>query len=340
MGKHIVYVGGYNKNHDSNLSTLNAKQHMINPYPLLIIMGTIVCLVAIQRLLTNIEMRPAATPNLDIPPVSLKPRGLLLFPGLSVIGLDERGVDQLKSLVSGAEITTLTAFLANHRPGIMELDEYLNELRGSFNKALPDSGNKVSTKNIRNTLKTFTPPKPPAGIHFKFLSESEYEACLMFNPQSQRLVTRELMAQFGGQKFGEHFEYYCTKNKSVAMNIPPLDPDRAIIETLAESGVANKGRHIPLATRLTVLKMNQIRQMCKDLSHDGKYTRKQDATEALAKIPGAAVLLSMSYVVDDLFALNPVKDEIYDIKREWNYLSAYAKLLISRMNQNTTPINS
>ena len=313
---------------------------MTNPYPLLIIMGTIVCLVAIQRFLTKIEAQPAATQNLDIPPAPQKPRGLRLFPGLSVIGLDERGVEQLKSLIKKREITSLTAFLASHRPGIIELDEYLKELRASFNKALPDSGNRVSTDNIRNTLKTFATPQPPAGIHFKLLSESEYEACLMFNPQSQRLVTRELMAKFGGRKFGEHFEYYCTKNKSVAMNIPPLDPDRPIIETLAASGIANKGRHIPLATRLTVLKMNQIRQMCKDLNHDAKYTRKQDATEALAKIPGAAVLLSMSYIVDDLFALNPINDEIYDIKREWNYLSAYAKLLISRMNQNTTPINS
>jgi hypothetical protein len=89
-----------------------------------------------------------------------------------------------------------------------------------------------------------------------------------------------------------------------------------------------------------VLKMSQLRQMCKDLNHDTKYSRKQDATEALAQIPGAAVLLSMSYVVDDLFALTPIKNEIYDIKREWNYLSAYAKLLISRMNTNTAPTHN
>jgi hypothetical protein len=326
---------------------------MTDPTPLLIIMGTIVALVVIQRALTRIEKQPAGTRDRTVPPPTSssppspspspspkpKPRGLPLFPGLSAIGLDERGVEQLKSLVSNGDNVALTAFLANHRPGILELDEYLKQLRATFNAALPDSGINNSTENIRNTLKTFTPPEPPADIHFEMLSESEYEACLLFNPNSQRLVTRELMAQFGGQKFSEYFEFYCTKNISVAMHVPPVDPDRKTMETLAESGAANKGRHIPLATRLTVLKMQQIRQMCKDLNHDTKYTRKQDATEALAQIPGAAVLLSMSYVVDDLFALNPIKDEIYDIKREWNYLSAYAKLLTSRMNLNRAPAN-
>jgi hypothetical protein len=313
---------------------------MTNPIPLFIIMGTILCLVAIQRALTKVEQQPkehlagTAPPPPSSPP---KSRGLPLFPGLSVIGLDERGVEQLKSLISTGNSASLTAFLASHRPGILELDDYLKNLRKAFNDALPDTAIKISTENIRNTLKTFTPPKPPAGIHFELLSAPEFEASLIFNPQSQRLVTRDLMAQFGGQKFSTYFEYFCAHNKSVAYSVPSIDPNRPMMETLAESGIANKGRHIPLATRLTVLKMSQLRQMCKDLNHETKYTRKQDATKALAQIPGSAVLLSMSYVVDDLFVLNPIKNEIYDIKREWNYLSAYAKLLISRMNTNTSP---
>lgn len=320
---------------------------MTDPIPLFIIMGTFVGLVAIQRALTKVESQPkenlAGTRAGTVPPSppsSPKPRGLPLFPGLSAIGLDERGVEQLKSLISKGDSTALTAFLASHRPGILELDEYLKQLRATFNAALPNIGRKISTENIRATLETFKPPKPPAGIHFELLSPSEYESSLIFNPQSQRLVTRDLMAQFGGQKFSKYFEYYCSHNKSIAFSVPPHNPDRPTMEALAESGIANKGRQIPLATRLTVLKMNQLRQMCKDLNHDKKYTRKQDATEGLAQIPGAAVLLSMSYVVDNLFVLNPIKDETYDIKREWNYLSAYAKLLISRMNTKTAPINN
>jgi hypothetical protein len=324
---------------------------MTDPIPLFIIMGTLVGLVVIQRLLIKVESRPkenlAGTRAGTAPPSPSSPhssppktRGLPLFPGLSAIGLDERGVEQLKNLISKGDSTALTAFLASHRPGILELDEYLKQLRATFNDALPNIGIKISTENIRATLETFEPPKPPAGIHFELLNPSEYESSLVFNPNSQRLVTRDLMAQLGGQKFSKYFEYYCSRNKSIAFSVSPHNPDRPTMEALAESGIANKGRQIPLATRLTVLKMNQLRQMCKDLNHDTKYTRKQDATEGLAQVPGAAVLLSMSYVVDDLFALNPIKDETYDIKREWNYLSAYAKLLISRMNTKTSPVSN
>ena len=311
---------------------------MTNPFPLLIIMGTIVALVAIQRALTKTDEAPVAQKEETAPPPPPpKPRGIMLFPGLSVIGLDERGIEHLKSLISKGDGPALTAFLAIHRPGILELDGYLKQLRADFNAALPDVANKTSMQNIRNTLKMFTPPKPPAGIHFELLSNSEHEEIVTFDPKPQRLVTRDLMARFGGHKFSKYFGYYCAHNKSVTMNVTPLDPDRPMLEALAESGVANKGRHIPLKTRLTVLKMNQLRQMCKDLNRDTKFTRKRDAAEALSQIPGAAVLLSMSYVVDDLFALNPIEYETYDINREWNYLSAYAKLLISRMNLNTAP---
>lgn len=312
---------------------------MTSPFPLLIIMGTIVCLVAIQRALTKVG-DVAIKPEKGVSPQPPKPRGITLFPGLSVIGLDERGTEHLKNLVNKSDGAALTAYLTSHRPGILELDHYLEDLRTLFNAAMPDVPNKTSTENIRNTLKTFTPPKPPAGIHFELLSKSEYVEIVTFDPKKQRLVTRDLLAKFGGQKFSQNFEYYRSHNISETIFVPPQDPDRPIMEMLAETGIASKGRHIPLAIRLNVLKMNQLRQMSKDLNQEAKFTRKKDATEALAQIPGSAVLLSMSYVVDDLFALNPIKDETYDINREWNFLSAYAKLLISRTNSNTAPVNN
>lgn len=293
-------------------------------------MGTIVALVTIQRALIKIDEPSEKKQKKSTSPPSTKSRGIPLFPGLTVIGLDERGTENLKSLIRKGDSTALAVFLASHRPGIPELDEYLKQLRKAFDDALPDVANKTGKKNIQSAIKTFSIPTPPAGINFKLLDIHEYEESMTFDPNSQRLVTRDLMAQFGGHSFDKCFKYFCAHDKSVTMSIPSLNPDRQIIETLVESGVANKGRQIPLPIRLTVLKMNQLRQMCKDLNHETKFTRKQDATEALAKIPGSAVLLSMQYVVDDLFALNPIDNETSDIKREWNFLSAYAKLLISK----------
>jgi len=139
-----------------------------------------------------------------------------------------------------------------------------------------------------------------------------------------------LLAQFGGQMFTECFEYYCTHDKSIARSVSANDPDRNILETLANSSIADKGRHIPLALRLTVMSMEQLREMSKDLNRELKYTGKTDLAEQLAAIPGAAVLLSMQYKVDDLFILNPLKTEPENTLREWQFLKAYAELLISR----------
>ena len=304
---------------------------MTNPFPLLIIMATIMALVTIQRALTRIDDPTKEVEQKEVkPPTKPKPRGIPFLSGLSVIGLNERGADHLKSLIQRGDVAVLSAYLASHRPGILELDDFLKELRISFFDSLPDVANKSDPYVIHKAIKTFTLPTPPTGISFKQLDIQEYEASITFDPNSQRLVTRDIMTQFGGHSFDKCFEYYRTHEKSAAMHISSLNPDREIIEILTDSGIADKGRHIPLPIRLTVLKMNQLRQMCKDLNHDTKFTRKQDATEALAKMPGSAVLLSMQYVVDDLFVLNPIDNEASDIKREWSYLSAYAKLLISK----------
>ena len=67
--------------------------------------------------------------------------------------------------------------------------------------------------------------------------------------------------------------------------------------------------------------------MGKDLKLAQKFTRKADATEALSQMPGSAVLLSMQYVIDDLFMLNPLDVDPHAIKQEWAWLTAYAKLL-------------
>jgi hypothetical protein len=298
---------------------------MINPAPLFIVLGTILVLLAVQHLLARAtppadeETTPKAKDKqnnnaLSQPtPPPPRPRGRPLLPGLSVAGLDERGIARLKELMKERNIEAITTFLAFNRPHIIELDLYLNQLRE----------NKEGQGDQE-------PPKAPAGMHIENLNGKEREQLLGFDPKSQRLITRELMSRFGGHEFSHYFAHYKAREKSVTLHIPPFDPDRTVMETLAKSGIADKGRHIPLPLRLTVLKMSQLRQMAKDLNLDKKFTRKQEATETLAQVPGAAVLLSMQYVVDDLFVLEPIEEDPDAISHEWAYLSAYAKLLASR----------
>ena len=105
---------------------------MINPAALIIVMGTIVALVAIQRALTRIEEPVSSGKSAESsqpPSTPPKPRGLPLMQGLSVTGVDDRGVNQLKGLINKGETESLAVYLASHRPGIIELDEYIEALR-------------------------------------------------------------------------------------------------------------------------------------------------------------------------------------------------------------------
>ncbi len=307
---------------------------MINPEPLIIIMGAIITLLAVQKLLTRMGSRIDAQERVPAPPQQ-PPQRLELTTALSVTGLDDRGIEHLKKLIKEKEIAALTTFLAFNRPSVMELDLYLQLARTQLLASLPEAANKIPPKTLSALVAKYTPPPPPAKIQFASLSAEERQLILMFNPKSRYLITREFMSQFGGHSFISHFKHYCARDKSIALHVPPFDPDRKALETLAKSGIANKGRHIPLSQRLTVLKMSQLRQMAKDLNYDKKFNRKQEATEVLAIIPGAAVLLSMQYVVDDLFVLKPLNEDIQQVKAELAYLTAYAKLLISTSTKST-----
>ncbi len=295
-------------------------------------MGTLLTLLAIQRWLAHMsppqnkdphkENIPARQTPSQIPAtqaqtiakpdqVPPRPRGRKLTGELSVTGLDERGVDSLKTLIGKKDIDATTTFLAFNRPGFVEIDACLSQ-------------------QYRQGKSEATPPSPAQTLLAKLLeplTKTERKLLAEFNPKSTRLISRDLMSRFGGHEFSIYFSHYAARPQSVTLHVPPFDPDRKILEDLAKSRIARKGRHIPLNTRLTVLKMSQLRQMAKDLNLDKKFTRKQAAAETLATVPGAAVLLSMQYVIDDLFMLMPIKEDIVLVKHEWSYLQAYAKML-------------
>lgn len=309
-------------------------------------MSTIVALLGIQRLLlrvtstggiSSVSHDPVQQPDkILIQPAPAIPRGRSLVPGLSVAGLDDRGLSSLRALIKKGDITPLTTFLAFNRPNILELDDYLNNIRRAFKATLSAAPKTFSGEELEALASEFQPEPAPAGMHFEWLTKAEQCQALVFDPRTQRFINRDLMARFGGHDFYKHFPRYCELEKATTLHVPPFDPDRPTFEALTESGIAEKGRQIPLPQRLMVLKMNELRQMAKDLNYDQKFTRKLDATEDLAKRPGAAVLLSMQYVIDDLFYLKTIQEDTDKIQHEWTYLSACARLLASSANQRRT----
>lgn len=287
---------------------------MPNPTPLFIVAGTVAMLLLIQQLLARATKRHQLAVATATPPE--RPRGHPLVEGLNVVGLDERGVDSLRSLMKAGDIEALATFLAFNRPRIEELQTYLQRLYEQFHEAA-------------DAVPVSSFPPLPGSLSAEPLSATERNLLLSLDPRQQRHVDREFMAQFGGHAFLEHFELYCARETGVTLHVPPFDPVRGHFETLARSGVAAQGRQIPLQQRLSVLKMQELRQMAKDLKLTQKFTRKADAAEALSQVPGAAVLLSMQYVIDDLFMLKPLEVDPHAVQQEWGWLSAYAHLLAS-----------
>lgn len=293
----------------------------MNPVPLLIVMGTILALLAVQRLLArastprteNLHRQTTSTKPAPVTPQtattsSSQQHGREFTTGLSVTGLDERGVTSLKVLIRQKDVDAIATFLAFNRPGFIEIDTDLQHQHR--HAATAPLSLHALTKSLLESL-----------------TDTERKLMAEYNPKSTRLISRDLMSRFGGHEFKTYFGHYTARPQSVTLHFPPFDPDRSVLDAMTTSGIARKGRHIPLNARLTVLKMSQLRQMAKDLNLDKKFTRKQDAADILADVPGAAVLLSMQYVIDDLFILMPIKEDIVLVKYEWSYLETYAKML-------------
>lgn len=294
---------------------------MPSALPLFIIAATIGTLMLVQYWLARLAKQAETAKAI----LQQQPhRGKKLQPGLTVMGLDERGINSLRALIKSNDNTALATFLAFNRPKVIELDNYLWRLFEQF-------------RNASDALTADSLPTPPAGMRMDALSTTERNLLLNVDPRQSRHIDRTFMAHFGGHAFISHFTLYNARKSNVTLHVPPFDADRKIFETLAESGIASRGRLIPLQQRLSVLKMQELRQMGKDLRLAQKFTRKADAIEALSQMPGSAVLLSMHYVIDDLFLLNPLDVDPQAIAQEWGWLEAYAKLLSSIPPQHTVP---
>ncbi len=279
--------------------------------PLMIIAGALLILLLIQQWLAQVGKRLEAA---KLVTKAASPQGKPLLNGLSVMGLDERGISSLRALMKDTDSVALATFFAFNRPTVQELDAYLQHLFEQFH-------------NTADAVTATSLPAPPAGMRIDALSTTERNLLLHRDPHQVRHIDRALMARFGGHTFLAHFTLYNSRDSGVTLHVPPFDADRTLFETLAKSGIASRGRQIPLQQRLSVLKMQELRQMGKDLKLTQKFTRKADAIQALSQQPGAAVLLSMQYVIDDLFMLNPLDVDPHAIEQEWAWLVACAKLL-------------
>ncbi|KPJ94978.1 MAG: hypothetical protein AMJ53_03975 [Gammaproteobacteria bacterium SG8_11] len=248
---------------------------------------------------------------------------------LHVSGLKEYQCSELKAIVSHNDELALHKFIAYYRPGIIELDKYIDALRRRF---LENLGKTVTTATdiekiaAANRILLNDQPQP---YDFSILSKSEIRILLEFGAGKGQAVNDEFVEKFGDAQFLENFNAYkqLLRGHNRTLYIPKKDPNRNLVDLLAEHGVIKRGRKIELQDRLRILPLKQLNDMARELKIRKTFQSHEHAVQTLATVPGSAILLAMSYAIDDLFYLDPNALDVEAIERDLAIWSAYAKLI-------------
>jgi hypothetical protein len=259
-----------------------------------------------------------------------KSQGTEITPYLHVLGLKEYQCNELKAIVSHSDELALKKFIAYYRPGFVELDIFIDELRKRFldNLGKPlTKASEIEKIAAANRLLLNNQPEP---YDFTVLSKSEVRVLLEFGADKGHAVNEEFIRRFGDAQFLENFYAYkqLLRTQDRMLYIPKKDSNRPLLDMLANHGVVLKGRKIELKDRLRILPLKQLNDMAKELKLRKTFQSHDHAVQSLAMAPGSAILLAMVYSIDDLFYLAPKAVDVEAIERELNIWSSYAKLIV------------
>lgn len=267
-----------------------------------------------------------------------KPIGTEITPYLHVTGLEEYQCNELKAIVTHNEELALKKFITYYRPGIVELDMYIDVLRKQFLDNLVKPLSKASDIEKIAAANRLLLNNQPEPYDFSVLSKSEIRLLVEFGKDKGLAVNEEFVQKFGDAQFLENYTAYkqLLRGADRTLYIPKQDSNRALLDMLAEQGVVSKGRKIELKDRLRILPLKQLNDMARELKIRKTFQSHDYAVESLAKVPGSAILLAMTYSIDDLYYLDPNAVDLNAIERELGLWSCYTKLIAWPLKQ-TTP---
>jgi hypothetical protein len=297
---------------------------MENHIPLTIVVITIIILWFLGRFLNKFQ-ETVVHPMMN----AAKPQGIEIAPDLHVTGIDTEAVREISNCLAEANEQKLTIALIRYRPNVLELDEYLSELRERYAISLGKPPTMATESERILAANEVDISDAPDSIEPNTLSKRELRALLEQDARERRLLNYELIEKFGGEHFLDYLRIYneLYQHESPTLHITGKHQHRGCMQALTRTGAVVQGRKIPLKERLDVLKFSKLRDIATELKIHTQFKRKSEATEALAKIPGSAVHLAMEYDMDDIFLLKvePVDTEV--VEQEWQVVSAYAALL-------------
>lgn len=297
--------------------------------PIIIVSITFALLWVIGLYLTQKQKNDAG------PSVAEKIRGTMVTPGLSVIGLNENNITELRTLLNTGDEKNLSVFIALKKPTFVELENYINSLRMQFTQLLNkpiQQATEIEKITAANHVELINPPR---GYDFESLNKTELRLLLEHDTKKRRNINQEFITKFGDTDFIRNFETYAeiSGETPVTLLVARGEKYREQLEIFVQTGIALQGRKIPLQDRLSVLKFSQLREMGQELKLTTEFKRRSEATQALAEIPGAAILLAMQINVDDTFMIKPESVDIKAVQNEWSVISTCAKLLCTKRNR-------
>ncbi len=258
-----------------------------------------------------------------------KPHGTEITPYLHVLGLKDYQCNELKAIVDHNDEVALKKFITYYRPGFVELDMYVDTLRKRFLDNLDKPLAKASDIEKIAAANRLIMNDQPEPYDFTVLSKLEVRILMEFGTDKGRAVNEKFVQHFGDDQFLENFTAYkqMLRGSDRTIYVPKKDPNRPLLDLLADQGIVLKGRKIELKDRLRILPLKQLNDMARELKIRKTFQSHDHALQTLAKTPGSAILLAMIYAIDDLFYFDPNAVDVDAVERELNIWSCYAKLI-------------
>ncbi|MGD8640902.1 MAG: hypothetical protein PVF34_08240 [Gammaproteobacteria bacterium] len=296
--------------------------------PLIIVIAALVVLWFVGRLISKAaEHLPQAAPPAP------QPSGKMFAEGLHLSDMSNVLIRELQEIITRQDEKELAYFLARYRPEFIELEEYLSNLRSSYFSALNKPSDVASVADKLNAINAIDLDNPPPSIDINCISKSELRSMIEKNLKTNNNIDMDFMERFGGMDFMDNFHIYSqlTNQKPVTIHADADHQFRQQLEAFVDTGVAQRGRKIPLKERLEVLSFSQLQDIASELKLTTQFSTKSEAAEELAKMPGSAVHLSIIYESDDIFYFKAQSVDPQTIESEYAMLYAYARLLIGSL---------
>ncbi|HEY5604223.1 MAG TPA: hypothetical protein VIM41_14060 [Gammaproteobacteria bacterium] len=296
--------------------------------PLIIVIIAIAVLWTAGKLLSRLSRGLTAV----TPPASVA-QGRIFADGLHLADMSNVLVKELQDTISRQNDIDLVYFLARYRPNLVELEQFIAELRSRYYKSLGKPSHLATEAEKIAAINGIPLHGAPACIDINALNKAELRSLVETNLKTRKLINADFMERFGGKGFMDNFQVYTqlVNQQPVTIHARTDHQFRRQLETFIKTGIAQQGRKIPLQERLEVLSFNQLKDMARDLKITSEFADKSAATGALAQMPGSAIHLSMIYEPDDIFYIKAEAADAKSIEDEWYMLHGYARLLIESL---------